>query len=97
MSDVVNELLGLINDSPTVHERIQAHPDTQMTGLADLAGDVERLSAERDAFKLKLMETFVYMMLLADKIEATEGTTTAHRRELLAKEIRQFVRDGHKL
>lgn len=57
--------------------------------------EVERLLevlAERDAFKHKLMESFVYMTLLADKIE-----TSSISRSDLAEEIRQFVRDGHKL
>ncbi len=48
--------------------------------------------AERDAFKTKLMETFVYMTLLADKVE-----TSSISRTDLSDEIRQFVRDGHKL
>lgn len=54
--------------------------------------EVERLREERDAFKNKLMESFVYMTLAADKIE-----TTSVSRADFAEEMRQFVRDGHKL
>lgn len=56
--------------------------------------------AERDAFKTKLMESFVYMTLLADKIEVLHGGKPDGLwgdGKRLAEEIRQFVRDGHKL
>lgn len=54
--------------------------------------EVERLREERNAFKHKLMETYVYMTLAADKIE-----TTSISRTDFAEEIRQFVRNGHRL
>ena len=54
--------------------------------------EVERLRAERDAFKARLMETFVYMTLAADKIE-----TSSISRTDFAEQMRQFVRDSHKL
>lgn len=54
--------------------------------------EIERLRYERDAFKAKLMETFVYMTLVADRIE-----TNSISRTDLAEEIRRFVRDGHRL
>lgn len=56
--------------------------------------------AERDAFKLKLMESLVYMSLLADNVEVLRGgKPDGYWRDgkRLAEEIRQFVRDGHKL
>ena len=54
--------------------------------------EIERLREERAAFKNRLMESFVYMTLAADKIE-----TTSISRTDFAEEMRQFVRDGHKI
>lgn len=62
--------------------------------------EVERLREERDAFKHKLMESLVYMTLFAEKVEVMRGgipNGTWGDGKRLAEEIRQFVRDGHKL
>jgi hypothetical protein len=62
--------------------------------------EFERAHEERDAFKTRLMESFVYMTMLADKVELLHGGKpdgTWGDGKRLAEEIRQFVRDGHKM
>lgn len=68
------------------------NPNLRQAFIRAGKSEAERLREERDAFKTKLMETFVHMTLLADKLETTSVSRTD-----LADEIRKFVRDGHKL